>query len=214
MEQQGLRTGHLIALCGAVAALTSLWRPWYSVDLPPAFRDALSGEASQAPGALGQIAQGLISALPSRIQASGWRELQGADVALCVGALAIVVLMLGAAGAFGGAVRIDRAAAGRISGALGAAGTVLVGWHVAVKPGAGAPGADMVKLGGGIWIALAGCVVTTIGGLMAAIPEKPVPFSPAPPPAFGGPGSAAEPAQQALSVGPPSSRPPGAGLAG
>jgi hypothetical protein len=210
MEQQGLRTGHLIGLSGAVVALFSLWRPWYAVDLSPAFRDALSGQVSQAPGALGQVAQGLISALPSRIQASGWRELQGADVTLCVGALGVVVLVLGAAGAFGPAVRIERVAAGRIIGVLGAAGTALVGWHVVSKPGAGALGADMVKLASGVWIALVGCGVTTIGGLMAAVPEQPVPFSPAPPPSFSGLGPAVEPAQRVEPaqptprVGPPS----------
>jgi hypothetical protein len=203
MEQRGLRPGHLIALVGALAALFSLWRPWYAVDLSPAFRDALSGQLSQAPGELGQIARGVLSALPSRIQASGWRELQGADVALCVGGLAIVFLVLGAAGALGSAVRIERVAAAKIIGVLGAAGTALVGWHVISKPGAGTSGADMVKLASGVWIAFAGCLVATIGGLMAAVPDQPAPLAP-PPPSFSGLAPATEPAQQAVSVGPPS----------
>jgi hypothetical protein len=122
---------------------------------------------------------------------------------LCVGAVACVVLVLGAAGAFGRAVRVERVAAGKLIGALGAAGTVVVGWHVVSKPGAGALGADMVKLASGVWIALVGCVATTIGGLMAATPEKPAPFVPAAPPSFGGLGPAVEPTQQPLSVGPP-----------
>jgi hypothetical protein len=204
MEQQGLRTGHLIALGGALVALSSLWRPWYTIDLSQAFRDALAGQVSQAPAGLGQFAQGLVSALPARLQASGWRELEGTDVALCVGAVAVLFLVLGAAGALGRAVRVDRVAAGRIIGALGLAGTVLVGWHVVSKPGAGTAGSDMVKLASGIWLALAGCVVTAIGGLTAAAPEKPLPYSPAPPASFEGLAPAPEPAEPALSFGPPS----------
>lgn len=203
MEQRGLRPGHLVALVGALVALFSLWRPWYAIDLSPAFRDALSSRLSQVPGELGQIGRGVLSALPSRIQASGWRELQGADVALCVGGLTIVLLVLGAAGARGSAVRVERAAAGKVIGFLGAAGIGLVGWHIISKPGAGTPGADMVKLAGGIWIALAGCLVTTIGGLMAAVPDRPIPAAP-PSPSFSGLGPATEPAKQAMSVGPPS----------
>jgi hypothetical protein len=203
MEQQGLRTGHLIALGGALVSLSSLWRPWYAIDLSSAFRDALAGQVSQAPGGLGQFAQGLVSALPARLQASGWRELAGADVALCVGALAVVFLVLGAAGALGGAVRVDRVAAGRIIGALGIAGTALVGWHIVSKPGAGTAGSDMVRLASGIWIALAGCVVTAIGGLTAAVPEKPLPYSAEPPASFAGLAPAPEPGEPALSLAPP-----------
>jgi hypothetical protein len=204
MEQQGLRTGHLIALGGALVALSSLWRPWYAIDFSGAFREELSGQAARMPGGFGQFAQGLMSALPTRLEASGWRELGGADVALCVGAVAVVMLVLGAAGALGHAVRVERVAAGRIIGALGMAGAALVGWHVVSKPGAGALGSDMVKLASGIWIALVGCVVTAIGGLMAGAPERPLPYSPAPPASFEGLAPAPEPAEPAFSAAPPS----------
>ena len=204
MEHQGLRTGHLLALVGALVALSSLWRPWYAIDFSGAFREELSGQAARVPGGLGQLAQGLISALPSRIEASGWRELAGADVALCSGALAVVVLVLGAAGALGHAVRVERVAAGRIIAGLGLAGAALVGWHVVSKPGAGAVGSDLVKLASGVWLALAGCAVTAIGGLMAGAPERPLPYSPAPPASFDGLAPAPEPGEPAFSVSPPS----------
>jgi hypothetical protein len=179
MEQQGLRTGHLVALGGALVALSSLWRPWYAFDVPQSFRDAIAGSAAGAPAGLGAFAQSLASALPDRIQASGWTELEGADVALCVGALAVVALVLGAAGALGRVVRVDRIAAGRLIGGIGAAGIGLVGWHVASKPGGGIPGGqEMIKLASGIWIALAGCAITMAGGLLAAVPEKPLPYMP------------------------------------
>src|SRR5690242_16790201 len=102
MEQKGLRTGHIVALAGALAALGSLWRPWYTVEIPQQLRDAFSssGAIGRDPGMLGQVARNLAAAMPSSIEASGWRELQGADIALCVGALAVVALVVGAAGAF------------------------------------------------------------------------------------------------------------------
>jgi hypothetical protein len=203
MEHQGLRTGHLIALGGALVTLSSLWRPWYAVDLSGTFRDELSSKVSaQAPAGLGQLAQRLISALPSRIEASGWRELAGADVVLCIGALAVVALVLGAAGALGSAVRVDRLAAGRIIAALGLVGVAVVSWHIFSKPGGGA-GSELVKLASGIWIALAGCLLTTIGGLTAAAPPRPLPYSPEPPASFEGLAPAPEPGEPALSIGPP-----------
>ena len=204
MEQQGLRTGHLIALGGALVALSSLWRPWYAINLSQGFRDALVDEVSKPSSGLGQLPRLLASSFPERVQASGWTELAGADVALCVGALAVLFLVLGAAGALGRAVSVDRVAAGRIIGALGLLGTALVGWHVVSKPGAGTAGSDWVELASGVWIALAGCVVTAIGGITAAAPEKPLPYSPAPPASFEGLAPAPEPAEPALSFGPPS----------
>lgn len=200
MEQQGLRTGHLIALGGALVSLSSLWRPWYAIDLSSAVRDELSRRVSaQAPPGFGQLAQGLLSALPARIEASGWRELAGADVALCIGALAVVVLVLGAAGALGGAVRVDRLAAGRIIAAVGVAGLAIVSWHVFSKPG-GAGASELVRLASGIWIALAGSLLTVVGGATAAAPPRTLPYAPA---SIEGLGRAPEPVDAALSVAPP-----------
>src|SRR5206468_2595199 len=72
METKGLRAGHLAALAGALLTLASLWRPWYTLDVPAAFRDALSSEGAKVPG-LGAFAQGLAAALPDHISASGWQ---------------------------------------------------------------------------------------------------------------------------------------------
>src|SRR4051812_33670734 len=135
MEEQGLRTGHLIALAGALITLSSLWRPWYAIDLSPALRDTLTGQVGQAPGAFGQFAKSLISALPSRIEASGWHELDGADVALCNGALAVLALVLGSAGALGRPVHVGRLAAGPEIGAPALPGTAVGAVHIVRKPG-------------------------------------------------------------------------------
>jgi hypothetical protein len=169
MEQKGLRIGHIVALAGAFAALLALWRPWYSVEIPPQVRDLLggSGQLGQDPGLMGQLSRSLATALPSSLEASGWKELEGADLVLCVGALAVAVLVIGAAGAFGNAVRIDPNASGSAIAAIGAVLLVVVLVHVVHKPG-GAQAADFLHLEQGIWIALAGSTATLAGGLMAA----------------------------------------------
>jgi hypothetical protein len=169
MDEKGLRTGHFLALAGALVALGSLWRPWYSVTVPTDVRDLLgaAGPVGQDPGLLGQMARGLAASLPGSLEASGWDALQGADVTLCVGALAVVALVLGAAGAFGRAVRIDPSACGSAMAAIGAAGLVIVAFHVLRKPG-GAEAAAWVHVAQGLWIALAGTAATLAGGLMAA----------------------------------------------
>src|SRR4051812_34423747 len=137
MEQKGLRTGHFVALAGAVAAFGSLWRPWYTISIPSQLRDLLgsSGRLGQDPGLLGQMARGIAAALPSSLSASGWRELEGADVALCLGAVAVVALVLGAAGALGPAVRVDPGACGTIIAAVGVAGLAIAIAHLVHPPG-------------------------------------------------------------------------------
>jgi hypothetical protein len=212
MEQKGLRTGHIVAILGALAALGSLWRPWYTVDVPQQVRDAISAQGDQVP-ALRGFAQTLAAAIPARISASGWQELQGADIALCVGMVAVVALVVGAAGAFGAAIRVDPRAAGQAIAVVGAGGIALVVIHLAHRPG-GREAADFVKLGSGVWIALAGSVATSAGGLMAAgadtarrvpaasgslAPAAFGPLTPALPPVFETPA----PARAGTSVPPP-----------
>jgi hypothetical protein len=179
MRTQGLRTGHLVALAGAIAALASLWRPWYRIELPQSFPDMLSGQAARTPGVLGDLARGLAGMLPSRLEASGWQELQGADVVLCVGAIAVAALVVAAAGAFGPAVRVDGVAAGRAIAALGAIGVAITAEHAIAPPG-GSAAADMVKLASGLWLALGGCAATLVGGLLATRAAPPVRATPIP----------------------------------
>ena len=156
MEQKGLRSGHFLALAGALAAFASLWRPWYEVTFPQELRDALTGQIGQDPGLLGEMARGIATALPSTISASGWKELEGADAAVAVGAAVVIALVLGAGGAFGSAVRIDSAAAARAIAAVGALGVVLALVHVVNRPGpASGPGSDFIHVAQGLWIALA-----------------------------------------------------------
>jgi hypothetical protein len=169
MEQEGLRTGHFLALGGALVAFASLWRPWYTIEIPQQLRDLLSGggQLGQDPGLLGQMSRGLATALPSSLSASGWKELEGADVAVTVGALAVVALVLGAGGALSAAVRVDTAASGRLIAAVGALIGLVAVVHLVRKPG-GAGAGELVHIGDGLWLALGGAAAVLVGGLWAA----------------------------------------------
>jgi hypothetical protein len=171
MEQKRLRVGHVLALVGALAALCSLWRPWYAIEVPQQLRDLMSGSGrlGSDPGLFGEMARGLAAALPASISASGWRELEGGDVVVCVAVVVAVALVLGAAGAFGTAVRVDPAGAGT---AIAAIGVVVLGVavvHLVHRPG-GAAAADYVHVADGVWVALAGGAAMVAGGLLAAQP--------------------------------------------
>jgi hypothetical protein len=163
MEQKGLRAGHFLGLLGAMVALASLWRPWYTVEIPQQLRDVLISEGAKAPGPLGQLVQGLAAAMPETVSPSGWEVLEGADAAVCLGAIAVVALVVGAAGTFGSAVRVDPRAAARGVAALGTAGLALVVFHAVHRPIA----PEYVHPAGGLWLALAGCALALLGGLSA-----------------------------------------------
>jgi hypothetical protein len=170
MEQKGLRTGHIVALAGALAALLSLFRPWYEIRIPDSVLQMFGsgGRLGSDPGLLGQLSRSVASSLPSSIEASGWKELEGADIALCLGAVGVVALVLAVAGALGSGVRVDARSGGSAIAVVGAVALVLVVAHVVHKPGAGSAAADAVHLRSGIWIALAGAAAMLAGGLMAA----------------------------------------------
>jgi hypothetical protein len=177
MEQKGLRTGHIVALGGALLALLSLFRPWYEVRIPDSVLQMFGagGQLGSDPGLLGQLSRGIASSLPSSIEASGWKELAGADVALCAGAAGVVLAVLAVAGSFGSGVRIDQRTAGSAIAAVGLGALVLVLVHVVHKPGSGSPMSDAVHLRSGIWMALAGAAAMLAGGLMAAGDDTTVP---------------------------------------
>jgi hypothetical protein len=178
MDNQGLRAGHLAALIGAAATLVSLALPWYTIHVPEAFKQALgnlgasSGAGAGAPGGpaagldrfAGELARGLAAVMPKEITGTGWQVLRGADVALCIGAVLVAVVVLASAGAFGGAVRLAATAGGRWISILGGAGLVLTTYHVIWRP---AP-AEIVELRAGLWVAAGGCLLALVGGAMAS----------------------------------------------
>jgi hypothetical protein len=157
-------------------ALVALWRPWYDLDLHDAFsRLVQGGQGTSAPG-LDEFTRAIAAAIPASVSASGWQATKGADVALCVGAVAVLALVLGAAGAFGAAVRVDGPTAGRWIALLGVAGAALCGYHVVHRPLSN----DLVHPAGGLWMALGGCGLAIVGGLLSSRPSAPGPSAAAP----------------------------------
>jgi hypothetical protein len=168
MEQKGLRMGHFLALIGALVAVGSLWRPWYSVRFPPEFRDMLSGSGPLGgdPGLLGQLARGMATAIPDSVSVSGWEVLNGADVAVAIVAIGAAAAILAASGAIGG-LRVDAGLAARAASAAGTTILVLALWHVIRKPGSG-PASDWLHVEQGLWMALGAGAAMLGGGLWAS----------------------------------------------
>lgn len=95
MDAHRLSPGHLLAALGALGALVSLWRPWYAIDLGSVL-DRIAPKVDLVTGGAS-----------ATITATGWQILRGADVALCVGAVAVLALVGGASGVLEPAVRVD-----------------------------------------------------------------------------------------------------------
>ncbi len=167
MDQKGLRAGHFLALVGALVAIGSLWRPWYSVRFPPQFRELLSssGQLGSDPGLFGQMARAMAGALPSSVSVAGWEALSGADVAIAVAAIGAAAVIVAATGAIAG-LRVDAGLAARAASAAGATVLVLALWHVVDKPGPG-QAADWLHVEQGLWLAVAGGGAMLLGGLWA-----------------------------------------------
>jgi hypothetical protein len=177
MERKGLRSGHIVALAGALVALLSLFRPWYEVRIPDSVMRLFGagGQLGSDPGLLGQLSRSVAAELPRSISASGWTELQGADVALCAGCVLVLAAVLAVAGALGPGVRVDARTAGSAIAVVGGLALALVVIHVFHKPGSGGPMAQAVHLRSGIWMALVGAAAMLAGGAMAAGGEDPAP---------------------------------------
>lgn len=167
MDQKGLRAGHFLALVGALLAVGSLWRPWYSVRFPPQFRELFTsnGQLGSDPGLFGQMARAVAGAIPSSVSVSGWEVLRGADVAIAVVAIGAAAVILAASGAISG-MRVDGGLAARAASLGGAAVLGIALWHVAKKP-APAGVADWLHAEQGLWMAVAGGVAMLAGGVWA-----------------------------------------------
>jgi hypothetical protein len=168
MEQKALRLGHFLALAGALAAVGSLWRPWYSVRLPAEVRELFGadGQLGSDPGLFGQLARGIGAAIPGSVSVSGWEVLEGADVVIAVVAAGVAVAVLAASGAIAG-LRVDAGLAARVACAAGALVLVLAAWHLVDRPG-GDQAAQWLHAEQGLWIALAAGAAMLGGGVWAS----------------------------------------------
>lgn len=134
-----------LRLTGAGAVVLSLWLTWYTIRIPDELRSVVDAQARQLPQGLGDFARGILAALPSKIDATGWQAFEGADVALALlaGAVALSVLTV-----------VDPRAV--LAAAALIAGLVLV--HVFDQPGPN----QLVSVGVGSWVALAGAAAIAL----------------------------------------------------
>jgi hypothetical protein len=132
------RTSAIVA--AAAVLIGSLWAPWFALDISPAARDAVSAQAGQLPGVLGDFARQVLTLLPTHIEATAWEVFDKADVVLLVCAIVAVMAAL-----------IDRMGVAGLAGAA-AAGTVVV--QMIDRPGP----SEIVSPKWGTWLALAGAL--------------------------------------------------------
>lgn len=199
MDRDGLRAGHLIALCGAALLVVALWLPWFQIHIGPLERSQITGMAQQVGGApVASFADGLLSRLDGH-RVSAWTAFGGEDVALAIGGVLVALAILAAGGAAGSGIRVDRQAAARLAllGGLVLGGIVLV--RAVDRPGP----SGLLAIAPGLWLGLAGCGLMALGGVLAGGPSRSVSSSPPPWPTsapWSPPGATSTPAPASRSV--------------
>lgn len=165
MDERGLRSGHLVALAGAVAAVGSLWAHWYQLTFTDALRAAINGQANALLSpALAQYAHVAVSSLPPSVQATAWQAFHQTDIAVAVLSGLVLLVVLAAAGSLGPGITVDLSVAGSVCAALGAACAAIIANRVLHPPG----GSSAVTVVWGAWVGLGGGVAMMLGGLWAA----------------------------------------------
>lgn len=181
-----LGIGYVIALIGSAALIAALFRPWYSLHIPPELFQAAAGEASRLgvdPEKFGQAAA-LVSqqlqAHPPTVDA--WQAFKYVDVAL--GCICAAVGALTLARCFIAGAKVPGLPS--IVTSLGVASAALVVFRIVDLPGSGDArfaGHALLHLESGAWLALVAAVAMVVGGRLAAAPRRaapvPVPAVPA-----------------------------------
>jgi hypothetical protein len=159
-ERPGARPGQLVAALGAFALILSLWLDWYGLKLIGLFRQAIEHEANRV--GLGGLGGSVARQFGNDFFASGWEAFTSTDVILFASGVLVLIgtgLMIARAGDSPSPRTVGRFTA--VVGAV-AAGLVLV--KILDPPGPDA----LVEIEHGPYVALAGAVMMTIGGLLAS----------------------------------------------
>jgi len=174
MADRRIGTGPLLSLLGAALTAISLWVHWYRVDFSGQIRDAFQARAGQN-GLAGQLGSALGEAfakgfgqafgglLPRSIVGNGWQVLHTVDVVLLAGAVIVALAMVA-----GERIHVSGADAARIARVAGLGLGALVVYKMVDRTGPH----EFVKLAIGPWMALAGCGLMTIGGLVGPPSEQ------------------------------------------
>jgi hypothetical protein len=170
--------GYVIVLIGAAGLIVALFRPWYSLHIPPELFQAAAGEASRFgvdPERFSQaatmVAQQLQAHPPT---ADAWQAFKYVDVALGCTCAAVVALTL--ARCFIAGAKVPGLPS--IVTSLGVASAALVIFRIVDLPGpadARFAGHALLQLESGAWLALVAAVAMAVGGRLAAAPRRSVP---------------------------------------
>jgi hypothetical protein len=166
-----LGIGYVLALIGSAGLIAALFRPWYSLHIPPELFQAAVGQAQQLgvdPQKFGQaaalVAQQL-QAHPPTVDA--WQAFHYVDVALACICAAVGALTLARCFIAGAAVP----GLPSIVSALGLGAAALVAFRIVERPGSGDArfaSHALVHLESGAWLALVAAALMAIGGRLAA----------------------------------------------
>src|SRR6478735_2573972 len=135
-EDRGMRSGHLMALGGAVLTLASRWAPWYRLHLPAAVRDVLQQRAYAYGPAAGNFMRSLASLLPDSVSGDAWLVFGRTDVVLALISALVIVTLLAAAGTFGPGIGVAGSSAARVASVAGTVAGLAVVARMIDAPGA------------------------------------------------------------------------------
>jgi hypothetical protein len=180
-ESDRLGIGYVLALIGSAGLVAALFRPWYSLHIPPELIQAAIGQAQQLgvdPQKFGQaaavVAQQLQAHPPT---ADAWQAFHYVDVALACICAAVAALTLARCFIAGAAVP----GLPSIVSGLGALAAALIVYRIAVHPGAGDArfaGHALLHLENGAWLALVAAGLMAVGGRLAVAPRAATPAAP------------------------------------
>jgi hypothetical protein len=173
-ETDRLGIGYVLALIGSAGLVAALFRPWYSLHIPPELFKAAVGQAQQLgvdPQRFGQAAAAVAQQLKAHPPtADAWQAFHYVDVALACICAAVAALTLARCFIAGAAVP----GLPSIVSGLGAVAAALIVYRIVVRPGSGDArfaGHALLHLESGAWLALLAAVVMAVGGRLAVAPR-------------------------------------------
>jgi hypothetical protein len=162
MAQRRRGYGYWLAVIGSVGLIASLWRPWYSFEIPKAVLNEATQNAWQF-GVLGPLIRrgaDLLSSL-GPLHVTAWQVYTFTPgVLLCVGVIAGGLSLLTLTGRAAGGSRF-------VAGA-GPVGIVFIVYRFVARPGQG----DLLHPAWGMYLGLIAAACILAGGLIAMAGER------------------------------------------
>lgn len=167
MAERRIGAGPLVVLLGAAMTAVAPWLHWYRVDLTDQFREAFRARGGPFGDALGNaFAEGFgrmfDGLVPHSIAGTGWQVLHTMDIVLFAGAIVVGLTVLVGTGLVAEGVNLDGVTAARLARFAGVALGAVVIYTMVDRTGPH----ELVKLGLGPWVALGGCALMVVGGMV------------------------------------------------